>query len=96
MLEFEVLGDMNKFMSLQKFLVEIKGKNSRNIDGDLRRDNNAANTNAPHISINALRAFFSECTVSAKGGKISSTKGNYEQKAIVETELLQRKTAKNT
>ena len=72
MLEFEVLGDMNKFMSLQKFLVEIKGKNSRNIDGDLRTDNNAANTNAPHISINALRAFFSECTVSAKGGKISS------------------------
>ena len=83
-------------MSLQKFLVEIKGKNSRNNDGDLRTGTNAANTNAPHLSINALPALFSECTVSANGGKFSNTKGNYEQKAIVETEFLSRKTSKNT
>ena len=46
MLEFEVLGDNNNFIHLQK-LLEIKCKISRNNDGDLRTSADAANTDAP-------------------------------------------------
>ena len=34
MLEFELLGDRNNFIDLQKLLIEIKCKISRNNDGD--------------------------------------------------------------
>ena len=58
MLEFEVLGDRNNFIDLQKLLFEIKCKNSRNDDGILRTGTDAANTDA-------LNSLFSQCTVSA-------------------------------
>ena len=48
MLEFEVLGDRNNFIDLQKLLLEIKCKISRNNDGDLRTGTDATNTDAPH------------------------------------------------
>ena len=47
MLEFEVLGDTNNFIDLQKLLLEIKCKSSRNKVGDLRSGTDAANTDAP-------------------------------------------------
>ena len=38
MLEFEVLGDRNNFIDLQKLLLEIKCKISRKNDGNLRTE----------------------------------------------------------
>ena len=53
MLEFEVLGDRNNFIDLQKFLLEIECKISRNNDGDLRTGTDVANTDAPYLINNA-------------------------------------------
>ena len=96
MLEFEVLGDRNNFIDLQKLLLEIKCKISRNNDGDLRTETDATITDAPYFSNNPLHSFFLECTVSANGVKISNTNGNYAHKAFIETEFSSGKTAKNT
>ena len=84
MLEFEVFGDRNTFIDLQKLLLEIKCKISRNNDGDLRTGTDASNTDAPYFSNNALHSlhFFSECTVSANSVKISNTNRNYAHKAF--------------
>ena len=96
MLEFEVLGDRNKFIDLQKLLLEIKCKISRNNDGDLRTGTDAINTDGSYFSNNALHSLFSECTVSANDVRISNTNGNYADKAFIETEFSSRKSAKNT
>ena len=71
MFEFEVLGDRNNFIDLQKILLEIKCKISQNNDGDLRTGTDATYTDAPYFSNNALHPLFSECNVSANGVKIS-------------------------
>ena len=96
MLEFEVLGDRNNFIDLQKLFLEINCKISRNNDSDLRTGTDATNTDAPYFSNNALHCLFSECTVSANGVKISNTNRNYAHKAFIETEFSSGKTAKNT
>ena len=93
MLEFEVLGDRNNFIDLQKLLV-IKCKIFQNNGGDSRSGTDSANTDAPYLSNKALNALFSECTVAANGVKDSNTKGNYAHKAFIETEFLSGKTAK--
>ena len=94
MLEFEVLRDRNNFIVLQKLLLEIKCKISRNNDGDLRTGTDAANTDAPFLSNNKLHSVFTECTLCSNGDKISNTNGNYAHKAFIETEFLSEKTAK--
>ena len=96
MLEFEVLGDGNNFIDLQKLLLEIKCKISRNNDGNLRTGTDATNTDAPYFNNNALLSLFSECTVSANGVKISNANKNYAHKGFIETEFSSGKTAKNT
>ena len=96
MLEFEVLEDRKIFIDLQKLLIGIKCKISRNNDGDLRRGTDATKTDAPYLSNNALHSLSSDCTVSANGVKISNTNGNYVHKAFIETEFFPGKTAKNT
>ena len=90
MLEFEVLGDRNIFIDLQKLLLEIKCKFSRNNDGELRTGTDATNTDAPYFSNNALHSLFSECTVSANGVKISNTNGNYAHKAFFRNFLQEK------
>ena len=55
LLEFEVFGDS---IDLQKLLLEIKCKISRNNDGDLRTGTDAANTDVTYLSNNALYFFF--------------------------------------
>ena len=77
MFEFDVLGDKNNFIDLQKLLIEIKCKISRNKDGGLRTGTDAANTDAPYLSKNGLPSLFSEYSVSANGVKNSNTNGNY-------------------
>ena len=67
MREFEVLGDRNNSIDLQKILLEIKCKISRNNDEDLGTSTDAANTDAPYLSNNALHSLLSECIVSANG-----------------------------
>ena len=96
MLEFEVLGDRNNFIDLQKILLEVKCKITQNNDVDLRTGADAAGTDAPYFSNNALLSLFSECTVSANGVKISNTNGNYAHKAFIETEFSSSRTAKGT
>ena len=96
MLEFEVMGDRNNFIDLQKLLLETKCKISRKIDGDLRTGTDATNTGLPYLSNNALHSLFSECNVSANGVEIYNTNGNYAHKAFIETEFSSGKTAKNT
>ena len=95
MLEFEVLGDRNNFIDLQNFLLEINCKISRNNGGDLGTGTDAASTDAPYLSNNALQSLLLECTVSANSVKISKTNLNYAHKVFIETELLSEKTAKN-
>ena len=58
MLEYEVLGDRNNFIDLQKLLLEIKCKISRNNDGGLRTRTDATNTEAPYLSNNALHSLY--------------------------------------
>ena len=48
MLEFEVLGNRNIFLDLQKLLLEIKNKISRNNDGNLGTGTDVANTDAQY------------------------------------------------
>ena len=94
MLEFEDLGERNNFIGLQRLLLDIKCKISRNNDGDLRTGTDATNTDAPWFSNNALHSSFSECTVSANGVQIANSNGNYAHKAFNETEFSSGKTAK--
>ena len=65
MLEFEVVDDRNNFIDLQKFLLEIRCKVTRPNDADLRTGADAANTDAPYFSNNALLSLFTDCAVSA-------------------------------
>ena len=85
--EFELLCDRNIIIDSQKLLHKIICKISQNNDGHLRTGTDAANTDAPYSSNNALHSSFSECTVSGNGVKISNTNGNYAQKAFIETEF---------
>ena len=92
--EFEVMSDRKNFIDLQKFLLEIKCKISRNNDGDLRTGTDATNTETPYFSNNALHSLFSECTVSANGVKISNPNRNYAHKAFTETDFCLEKLQK--
>ena len=83
MLEFEVVGDMNNFIDLQKFLPEFECKFSRTNDADLRTGTYEAKTYLPYFSNNALHSLFSECTGSANGVKLSNTNCIHAQKAFI-------------
>ena len=71
MLEFEVAGDRNNFIDLQKIFLEIKCKIVQGSEGDLKYDAGAAadvtKTDAPYFCNNVLHSLFSDCTVSANG-----------------------------
>ena len=71
-LEFEVVGDRNNFIDLQKIYLEVKCR-IQNADGtDLRYTNSDATaTDAAYFVNNVLHSLFADCTVSANGIKIS-------------------------
>ncbi|XP_075241774.1 uncharacterized protein F54H12.2-like [Convolutriloba macropyga] len=100
MLEFEVAGDRNNFIDLQKIFLETKCKIEQSSDADSKFDNTAAadvtKTNAPYFCNNVLLSLFSDCTVSANGLKFPSSNGNYAQKSFIETEFSHYKDAKST
>ena len=97
LLEFEVVGDRNNFIDLQKIYLEIKCR-IQNVDGtDLRYDAvDPANTDAAFFVINVLNSLFADCTVSANGIKNSSANGHYAQKGFIETEFSHGTDAKKT
>ena len=71
MLEFEVAGDRNIFIDLQKIFLEINCKIVQASEADLKYDAGAAAdvtiTYASYFSNNFLNSLFSDCTVSANG-----------------------------
>ena len=100
MLDFEVAVDRNNFIDLQNFFLEIKCKIVQSFDADLKYDNTAAadvtTTDAPYFCNNVLHSFFTGCTISAKGLKISNANGNYVHKSFSEIEFSHNKDAKST
>ena len=100
MLEFEVAGDRNNFIDLQKVFLEIKCKIVQGSEADLKYDAGAAadvtKTDAPYFCNNFLHSLFSDCTVSANGFKISNANGNYANKSFIESEFSHNKDAKAT
>ena len=70
-LEFEVVGDGNNFLDLQKILLERKCKKSQNDSPDLRYGAaNIAQFDTLVFINNTSHSLFSECTVSANGIKV--------------------------
>ena len=100
MLEFEVAGDRNYFIDLQKTFLEIKCKIVQGFEADLKYDAGAAadvtKIDAPYFCNNVLHSLFSDCTASAIGLKISNANGNYAHKSFNETEFSHKKDAKAT
>ena len=96
-LEFEIVGDTNNFIDLQKYHLEIKfrfvqsnGNNLRFTTGD------SNNSDTPHLVNNNLHSLFNDCSVSANGVKISSNTGHYAPKRFIETEFSHGSDAKKT
>ena len=96
-LEFEIVGDRNNFIDLQKIYLEVKycivqrnGNNLRYTTGDA----NASDT--PFFVNNILRSLFADCTVSANGNKISSANGHYAHKCFIEIVFSHGLDAKST
>ena len=50
----------NNFIDLQKFILEIKCKITRTNDADLRSGADAANTDSPYFSNNALHGYYED------------------------------------
>ena len=89
-LEFEVKGDRTNFIDLQNIFLEVMCKivkaDNTNINCDWRRNS------ARHASFRQqYSSLFSDCTVTAKGVKVSSANGLYAHKAFIETEFSQGK-----
>ena len=97
LLEFEIVGDRNNFIDLQKIYLEIKFRVVQNNGNDLRfTTGDANNSDTPHLVNNALHSLFTDCSVSANVIKISSANGHYEHKSFIETEFSHGSDAKKT
>ena len=100
MFKFEVAGDRNNLIGLQKIFLEVKCKIVQSSEADLRYDAGAATdvtkTDAPYFCNIVLHSLFSDCTVSANGLKISIANGNYAHKSFIEKGFSHNKDARNT
>ena len=97
MLEFEVLGDRNNFIDLQRTRLEIVARNVRSNGNVLRTHaTEAANRDTPYFVNNLSSSLFSECTLSLNGEKISTTNANFTHKSFIETEFSYGNDAKKT
>ena len=96
-LEFEVVGDRNNFIDLQKIYLQIKCRILQTDGTDLRYTHGDANaSDLPHFANNILHSLFTHCTVSAFGIKISTANGHYAHKSFIETEFPHGADAKKT
>ena len=100
MLKFEVAGDRNNFIDLQKNFFEVKCKFVQSSETHLKYDAMATaditKADSPYFCNNVLHSLFSDCTVSVNGLKISNANGYYAHKNFIETEFSHNKDAKNT
>ena len=88
MLEFEVLGDRNNFIDLQRTRLEIVLRVVQNNGNVLRTHaTDAGLKDTPYLVNNLLSSLFSECTLSLNGEKISTTNANFAHKSFIETEI---------
>ena len=97
MLEFEITGDRNNFVDLQKIYLEIRCKLTQSNGADLRYDNtNPTVSDSPFLVNNSLYSLFSDCTLSANGLKISNANSNFAYKTFIGTEFSYSKGAKDS
>ena len=88
MLEFEITGDRNNFVDLQKIYLEIRCKVTQSSGADLRYDNTDPTvSDSPFLVNNSLYSLFSDCTLSANGLKISNANSNFAHKSFIGTEF---------
>ena len=93
-LEFGVAGDRTNFLELQNTYLEVKCRILSPTGDKLEHDAaGAAATDLPFFLNNNLNYRFSECSIAAKGIKISPADGNYA-KAFIETESSHNKETK--
>ena len=97
MLEFEVLGDRNNFIDLQRTRLEIVARIVQNKGSVLRTHaTEEGQRDAPYLVNHPLSSLFSQCTKSLNGEKISTTNANFAHKSFIETELSHGNDAKKT
>ena len=97
MLEFEVLGDRNNLIDLQRTRLEIVARVVQNNGNVLRTHaTEAAQQDTPYLVNNPLSSLFSECAMSLNGEKISITNANFAHKSFIETEFSHGNDAKKT
>ena len=97
MLEFEVLGDRNNSIDLQRTRFEIVARIVQNNGNVLRTHaKEARQRDAPYLVNSPLSSLFSECTMSLNGEKISTTNANFAHKSFIETEFSHGNDAKKT
>ena len=86
MIFFEVLGDKNNFIDLQRTRVEIVARYVQNHGNVLRTHaTEAAQRDTTYSVDTPLSSLFSECTMSLNGEKISTTDANFDHKSFIET-----------
>ena len=92
MLEFEITGDRNNFVDLQKIYLEIRCKVTQTNGADLRYDNTDPTvSDSPFLVNNSLYSLFSDCTLSANGLKISNANSNFAHKSFIGKNFLTAK-----
>ena len=97
MLEFEVLGDRNIFIDLQRTRLEIVARIVRSIETVLRTHaTEAANRDTPYFANNLSSSISSECTLSLNGEKTSTSNVIFAHKSFVETKFSYGNDAKKT
>ena len=97
MLEFEITGDRNNFVDLQKIYLEIRCKVTQSNGADLRYDNTDPTVfDSPFLVNNSLYSLFSDCTLSANGLKISNANSDFAHKSFIGTEFSSSKGAKDS
>ena len=83
-LEFEVFGDRNNFIDLQKIYLEIKCRILQTDGTDLRYTAGDANaSDLPYFANNILHSLVADCTVFTNGIKISTANGHYAQNSFI-------------
>ena len=97
MLEFELLGDKNNVIDLQRTRLEIVARIVQNNGNVLRKHaTEAAQRYTPNLVNTPLSSLFSECTVSLTGKKISTTDANFAHKSFIETKFSHGNDAQKT
>ena len=92
MLEFEITGDRNNFVDLQKIYLEIRCKVTQSNRADLRYKNADPTVSYSSFLVsNSMYSLFSDCTLSANGLKISNANSYYAHKSFLEQNFLTAK-----